>query len=148
MNDNKNTFTQKMAEALDEMLVDNGIEKPRKHIIETGSLITQRMGLLVTKRVAPRVSIQIELLKDKPLESFFTVNYQNCSCCFKIIDCSIMISENTKAKAIKPITRIKTYIKQMWRNYQHTFFELLDELYDTPRDKINKIISNQQIKPR
>ena len=36
----------------------------------------------------------------------------------------------------------------MWRNYQHMFFKLLDELYDTPRDKINKIFANQQNKPR
>ncbi len=137
-----------LAEHLDEMLVDNGIEKPRKHIIDKDSLITKRMGLLVTKRVAPRVKIQFEMLPKAPLESYFIVTYQNCSCCFKITDCSIVGSEYQQIKTIKPIMKIKTFIKQMWRNYQHMFFELLDELYDTPQDKINKILANQQIKPR
>lgn len=141
-------LSQKLSENLDELLVDNGIEKNRPHIIETNSPITKYMGLVVSKRIPPRVTIEIELNKDKPLDSFFIVTYQNCSCRFKITDCSIVLPEHTKHKKIKPIIKIKTFIKQMWRNYQHAFFELLDELYDTPRDKINKILANQQNKPR
>ena len=146
MKQNEIPLTERLAESLDEMLVDNGFEKPKVHIIDKDSLITKRMGLKVTKRVAPRVTVKIELNKDTPLSSFFVVTYQNCSCSFKITDCSMLAPERTKT--IKPIIRIKTYIKQMWRNYQHIFFELLDDLYATPRDKINKILSDQQIKPR
>ena len=148
MKQNEIPLTERLAESLDEMLVDNGFEKIRQHVIEKDSPITKYMGLTVTKRTPPRVTIKIELSKEKPLDSFFSVTYQNCSCRFKITDCSMMAPEHTKAKAIKPITKIKPYIRQMWRNYQHAFFELLDELYDTPRDKINKILANQQIKPR
>lgn len=134
-----------LAEHLDEMLVDNGLEKPRQHVIERDNPITQKMGLLVTKRVAPRVTIQFKLLKHEPLESFFIVTYQNCSCRFKITDCSMLTDEHEN----NPIVKIKTFIKQMWRNYQHVFFELLDEMYITKNEKINQIIQSQnQYKPR
>lgn len=134
-----------LAEHLDEMLVDNGLEKPRQHVIERDNPITQKMGLLVTKRVAPRVKLQFELINHDPLESFFIVTYKNCSCQFKMTDCSMLTDKNEN----NPIVKIKTFIKQMWRNYQHVFFELLDEMYITKNEKINQIIQSQnQYKPR
>lgn len=134
-----------LAEHLDEMLVDNGLEKPRQHVIERDNPITQKMGLLVTKRVAPRVKLQFELINHDPLESFFVVTYKNCSCQFKMTDCSMLTDKNEN----NPIVKIKTFIKQMWRNYQHVFFELLDEMYITKNEKINQIIQSQnQYKPR
>lgn len=148
MKQNGISFTERLAESLDEMLVDNGFEKNRQHVIEEDSPITKYMGLTVSKRTPPRATIKIELNKEKPLDSFFSVTYQNCSCRFKITDCSMMAHTHIKAETIKPIVKIKPYIRQMWRNYQHAFFEMLDELYDTPQDKINKILANQQIKPR
>ncbi|MBQ6109901.1 MAG: hypothetical protein IJL05_00795 [Alphaproteobacteria bacterium] len=134
-----------LAEHLDEMLVDNGLEKPRQHVIEWDNPITKKMGLLVTKRVAPRVKLQFELINHDPLESFFIVTYKNCSCQFKMTDCSMLTDKNEN----NPIVKIKTFIKQMWRNYQHVFFELLDEMYITKNEKINQIIQSQnQYKPR
>lgn len=141
----KNTpLNERLAESLDEMLVDNGIEKPRQHFVETNSLITKLMGLKVTKRATPRVEISFDLLTDKPLESFFTVKYKNCSARFKITDCSIIKQNADTPEAIKSITNIQSFIKQMWRNNKDEFFALLDELYDTPHDKINKIIASQR----
>jgi len=137
---------ENLANQLDDLLVDNGIEKPRYHIIEEDSLITKYMGLTVSKRTPPRTTIKIELNKDKPLDSFFNITYQNCSCRFKITDCSMMVPKNMNTPT--QIVKIQVFVKQMWRNYQHAFFEMLDELYDTPRDKINKIFANQQINPR
>lgn len=143
MGDTINSLEDKLANNLDEMLVDNGIEKPRGHQIERDNLITKRMGLLVTKRVSPRATIQFKLLKNAPLESFFIVTYKDNSCCFKITDCSIINQEQYDTNSIKHILKIKIFIKQMWRNYQHVLFELLDELYTTTTDKIHRIISEQ-----
>ena len=143
---NTKNLEEKLANQLDDLLVDNGIEKPRTHIIEKDSPITKYMGLTVSKRTPPRATIKIELNQDKPLDSSFNITYQNCSCRFKITDCSMMAPENMNTPT--QIVKIQIFIKQMWRNYQHAFFELLDDLYATTTDKINKIISNQQIKPR
>ncbi len=139
-------WTEKMAESIDEILVDNGIEKPRKHVIDKNSLITKLMGLKVTKRTAPRVKIQFELVKDKPLESFFAVVYQNCSCRFRMTDCSMLAPDNINTP--KPIVKIQMFIKQMWRNNQDIFFQILDNLYATTTDKINQIMANQRQNPK
>lgn len=101
-----------MTEQLDDLLVESNLEPRRQSRLvfpKTG------MGMVISIKEPPRVSIKLDVFPNETEEPHFKVTYQNCSCRFKISDCSVMKAEATRG--VPPqIKKIMKEIKKVWQD--------------------------------
>ena len=145
MSDEKTNITdleKKLSNQLDGLLVDNGIENPRDIIIPKSN--ANLFVFSVFKQIAPRVQIKLEFFPNETEEPHFKVIYKNCSCRFKIKDCSMMPADCKNIKTIRPIMNIKKLIVKMWENNYKELRELWEKTRPTDKNMKHQIIQNQK----
>lgn len=134
----------KLANQLDDLLVVNSIEEPRPMVfpdVPKGMMI-----LSIYKKVDPRIQIKLVFFSNETEEPHFKVIYKNCSCRFKIKDCSMMPADCKNQKAIQPIINIKKQIFKMWQDNYTELCELWKETRPTDTNMKHQIIQDQKTK--
>jgi len=113
-----------LTEELDNLLVQNGLERPRRVNFNAPS---RGFGMLVAVKEKPRVSFKLEIYPNETEEPHFKVTYQNATCRFKITDCSPM-----KAEASRGIpTQIKKIMREITTVWSNNKDDIIQAWYNT-----------------
>lgn len=111
--------SERLSEQLDDLLVESNLEPQRQSRLvfpKTG------MGMVIAIKDPPRVSIKIDVFPNETEEPHFKVTYQNCTCRFKISDCSVMKAEATRGVPSQ-IQKIMKEIKKVWKDNKQTIID-------------------------
>lgn len=105
---------KRLSEELDDLLVADNIEKEWERRFQGSS---KGMGMVVWIKDNPRINFKIEVYPNETEEPHFKITYQNCTCRFKIEDCSPMKAELKKGIPTQ-IQKIMKNIIKLWEKHQ------------------------------
>ncbi len=115
------SLEKSLSEALDDLLVAQNIEKPRKTRLVGGDNPGFTGFMFVVKEM-PRADVRLDMFPNETEEPHFKVTYQNETCRFKISDCSPMKAEAQQGVP-RHISKIMKEIKKMWKKNKEEIIE-------------------------
>ena len=80
------SLEKNLTDSLDDLLVANKIEEPRKVRIEGGR--PGYTGFMVVVKEKPRVNFRMDMYPNETEEPHFKVTYQGQTCRFRVADCT------------------------------------------------------------
>ena len=122
----KQYYDDILSEKLDDLLVRHNLEPERAIRFSDGT--SRGMGMIIGVKESPR--IKFEIYPNETEEPHFKVTYKNCTCRFKISDCSPMKAE-AKNGVPTPIKKVMKEIQFVWKSEKKYIVQKWNDLRPT-----------------
>ena len=115
------SLEKNLTDSLDDLLVANKIEEPRKVRIKGGR--PGYTGFMVVVKEKPRVNFRMDMYPNETEEPHFKVTYQGQTCRFRVADCTPMKAEAQNGIP-NQIKKIMKEIKTVWQKNKEQIIQV------------------------